>query len=296
VTRLPFIAIAVALFAGCADWKSEVKSGVTSLEHFVKEQASPETPVAPETIAPAKTKDLPRISPTFAESLIVHRKVDHVRLRVFDTADAVVAGDTVSALKSPRSRVNLSDPVFLIQHPVQGLILVDTGPGDTPAGREPRLFHSAPGDDIVSQLRRAGIEPGSVRVVISTHLHYDHAGRIAQFPNARWLVDVREWRAARAYDGTDPDYINPQELQGRLPEVVDLSTAPSYGLFDHGSDLFGDGTVVLLDMSGHTPGTLGVWLNMDEGPVLLTGGAAAVWDNYNDLALPAKPHVDDLKA
>ncbi len=289
--RAVAIVLAVVLESACGSWKGDVKS----VERFVREQTFPEPPTSPDMISPAKNKDLPAISPTFAESLVVNRKVDHVRLTVFDAADAVVPGDTVSSMKSPLSRVKLADPVFLIRHPVQGLILVDTGPGPTPPGRKPRRFVSGPGQDIVSRLRRSGVDPSSIRCVISTHLHYDHAGMIAKFPNARWLVDVREWRAARAAQGVDADYIDLRSLNGRLPEAVDLSTAPSYGLFDHGRDLFGDGTVVLLDLSGHTAGNLGVWLNMDEGPVLITGGAADVWDNYNDLALPEKPREFDVK-
>jgi glyoxylase-like metal-dependent hydrolase (beta-lactamase superfamily II) len=48
--------------------------------------------------------------------------------------------------------------------------------------------------------------------------------------------------------------------------------------FTRSHDLFGDGSVVLVDLAGHTPGSVGVLLHTSTGHVLLAGDAA--WHTY----------------
>ncbi|WP_142386781.1 hypothetical protein [Mycobacterium hubeiense] len=44
--------------------------------------------------------------------------------------------------------------------------------------------------------------------------------------------------------------------------------------FDRSHDLFDDGAVLLVDLAGHTPGSVGLLANTDAGWVLLAGDAA----------------------
>jgi glyoxylase-like metal-dependent hydrolase (beta-lactamase superfamily II) len=39
-------------------------------------------------------------------------------------------------------------------------------------------------------------------------------------------------------------------------------------------DLLGDGSVILVEMAGHTPGSVGVLLRTEKGPVLIAGDTA----------------------
>jgi glyoxylase-like metal-dependent hydrolase (beta-lactamase superfamily II) len=67
-------------------------------------------------------------------------------------------------------------------------VLVDTGfdhPAAQARGRE-LLRHP------VTALRELGIEPEAVRDVVVTHLHYDHAGNLAAFPNALFHLQDSE--------------------------------------------------------------------------------------------------------
>jgi glyoxylase-like metal-dependent hydrolase (beta-lactamase superfamily II) len=97
-------------------------------------------------------------------------------------------------------------PAFLIRHPSAGAILVDTGlhPSITSDPKEnfgslgvrfskPEL---APGEDVPAQLRRRGIDPAQVPIVVMTHLHYDHASAISEFPQSTFIVSETEWVAA----------------------------------------------------------------------------------------------------
>ena len=66
--------------------------------------------------------------------------------------------------------------------------LVDTGFGATAAEARGRQLLRLPAEGI----RLLGVEPGEVREVILTHLHYDHAGTLASFPAARFHLQDAE--------------------------------------------------------------------------------------------------------
>ena len=66
-------------------------------------------------------------------------------------------------------------------------------------------------------------------------------------------------------------------LEGRTTIDYDLDGPPVL-TFTRSHDLFGDGSVVLVDLAGHTPGSVGVLLHTSHGPVLLAGDAA--WHTY----------------
>jgi glyoxylase-like metal-dependent hydrolase (beta-lactamase superfamily II) len=256
----------------------------------------------------ARPRDIPAIPENFAEKLIVRRKVSGLKMDVYETGTVETRGAAVSSLKSWMSKVTLDVPAFAIHHPTQGLVVFDTGlspgfaadPGKT-MGRLNHMvvpFEQKRGQDLASQLRAAGEDPARVKWVVLSHSHIDHVGGLAAFPDATVLVDKREWgwlkdRQAKKKDEheLDPEAV---EARGKL-RSVDLSTEPAFGAFDHGLDLFGDGSLFLVDLAGHTPGNMGLWANLDEGPVLLAGDASWILDNHEDLALPLKSHIFDVK-
>lgn len=69
----------------------------------------------------------------------------------------------------------------------QQTILVDTGFDSREGARRDRPILLEP----AQALAEIGIAPESVDTVIITHLHYDHAGGLEQFPNARFQGGVR---------------------------------------------------------------------------------------------------------
>lgn len=77
--------------------------------------------------------------------------------------------------------------LWLIRHP-GGLILVDTGFGEAAAAKRRRRLLRHP----VEALKAVGVAPEEIGTVVLTHLHYDHAGTIASFPNATFVVQARE--------------------------------------------------------------------------------------------------------
>ena len=115
------------------------------------------------------------------------------------------------------------------------------------------------------------------------------------FPEAKVVIARSEWDWRKSKESKPPGPLDPGSFEGKVKfEFVDPRSAPALGAFENGLDLFKDGSLFLVDLPGRSPGNMGLWANLDEGPVLLTGGAAFVLDNTLDLALPVKGKIDDL--
>src|SRR5256885_3397873 len=100
-------------------------------------------------------------------------------------------GGRLIDLKLARAVLTNADPVlvpcpaFLLRHPGVGAILVDTGLHPSLASDPRQNFgrlgaRFAPvtlkqGEDVPAQLRARNIDPHEVKVVVMTHLHFDHA-------------------------------------------------------------------------------------------------------------------------
>jgi N-acyl homoserine lactone hydrolase len=172
--------------------------------------------------------------------------------------------------------------VFLVSHPA-GLCLFDAGlearaalPGYLPCWH-PYLrlarFELDPADEAVSLLREGGIDPARVRWLVLSHLHVDHAGGLASFPEAEVLVSRDEWQRARGLAGRLRGYVPgclPPEL---APTLVDFE-GPAVGPFAGSHDLAGDGSLLLVPTGGHTPGHLALLVRTGEGGFLLAGDLA----------------------
>jgi glyoxylase-like metal-dependent hydrolase (beta-lactamase superfamily II) len=107
-----------------------------------------------------------------------------------------------------RNRIGLAMRCLLIRTP-DATVLVDTGLGN----KEPEKFRDIYGvrnqgepTCLEDSLRREGIEPADVDVVVNTHLHFDHAGgntvRLPDgslepaFPRAEYAIHRGEWEYA----------------------------------------------------------------------------------------------------
>jgi len=190
-------------------------------------------------------------------------------LHMFDSGTLAVGG------------VEVPVPFFLIGH-AQGNVLVDGG-NPLAVARDPHAHWGALADHFtvhmteeqhcVAQLRRLGVEPESVGHVVQTHLHIDHTGALGHFPDAAIVVHARELQAARA--AQDPI------SSGYVREDYDRPGL-RWQLVEDELDLFGDGTIRLLQTPGHSAGHMSLLLELEEtGPVLLTADAAdnrAQWE------------------
>lgn len=169
---------------------------------------------------------------------------------------------------------------YLVRHPEQGDILVDAGFDSTFAKRRRgnfgrlarvvRVFQQKPGDDTLSLLGKAGVDPESLKMIIISHLHLDHTAGLPELPKGVRLV-----AGPNAIEGYEiPWYAPVDHLRGfdRI-ETLDFSRAEETEL-GRALDLFGDGSFFVISAPGHTAGNLSFLVNRAQGPVLLTCDAS----------------------
>jgi N-acyl homoserine lactone hydrolase len=200
-----------------------------------------------------------------------------------------MTGGTLKALRSLRSPreqwLRIPIPAFLIEHPGAGRILVDTGyhasvavdPKQNLGPVIGRLykFEMEPEQALAAQLRKLGIQPGEVKVVVMTHLHPDHASAISDFTEATYVLGEGEWAAFTGPRPTLHGYVRKHaEHAVDYREVVyDTRLVGSYSTFGRSFDLFGDGSVRLVYTPGHSRGHQSVIVRLKGGEVLLAGDA-----------------------
>lgn len=149
---------------------------------------------------------------------------------------------------------------FLIRHP-QGVLLWDTGISrEMAAGSNGRLTFVAP---IAQRLQAAGLNAAQVTHVGISHYHADHSGGAKDFPNAELLIGERDWAAVQGF--------KPDDAQ-RLALAPWVSGGGKVVPVKGDRDVFGDGSVMMLQMPGHTPGHSALLVRLPgAGPVLISG-------------------------
>jgi glyoxylase-like metal-dependent hydrolase (beta-lactamase superfamily II) len=194
-------------------------------------------------------------------------------------------------------------PAFLIRHPSAGAILVDTGlhPSIATDGWEnfgklvsrfakPRL---KPGADLPAQLRARGVDPAEVGVVLLTHLHYDHASAISEFPKSTFVLSEAEWNAATTGHNPTLNGYRPAHYDYAFDyRTVDFdrSGIDSYATFGRTFDLFGDGSVRLAFTPGHSAGHMSVIAHLKNRDFVIGGDAIYTYRQLEDGApLPPRP-------
>ncbi len=178
-------------------------------------------------------------------------------------------------IPGPAERDGLPSPIevnaFLVRS-MDRLILVDCGFGDKWSAEEPDLRRA--NGSVLDGLRRNGVEPEDIDVVVNTHLHVDHAGGdtrldpaaalVATFPRAEYVIQTAEWAFAGAPPAAWSHLFRPRDFWplsdlGRL-RLVD----GPHGITDE---------VLCLPAPGHTPGHQAVRVESDGFAALLAGDA-----------------------
>ncbi len=122
--------------------------------------------------------------------------------------------------------------------------------------------------------RSLGAEAGTIGRIVLSHMHWDHVSGVEDFPQAEVLVGREEYQLATAGEAPDALFMPEQFDEVKQWRMVDFTDGP-YENFERSQDLFGDGTVVLVPLPGHTPGALGMFVNLNSGKRFLFVGDAA---------------------
>jgi N-acyl homoserine lactone hydrolase len=207
------------------------------------------------------------------------------------------------ALLSGKPPTTVPCPAFLIRHPSAGAILVDTGlhPSIATDGSEnvgklaARIAKPAlvAGEDVPAQLRKRGLDPGEIPVVVMTHMHLDHTSAISEFPKSTFVVSETEWEAATAgprptlngYRRSHFDYA----FDYRTVDF-DRSGIDSYATFGRTFDLFGDGSIRLAFTPGHSAGHMCVIAHLRDRDFVIGGDTVYMYRQLEGNApLPPRP-------
>jgi N-acyl homoserine lactone hydrolase len=172
----------------------------------------------------------------------------------------------------------LTASCYLIKHD-DAYMLWDTGFPESSLGAPltgPGTMASSLSRTIKDQLSELSISPTSISLIGISHLHGDHTGQAASFPQAKLLMGKGDIDELRKSGG---ERAKPLEHWlnggGTLEEVTG------------DKDVFSDGSVVMLDLPGHTPGHHGLLVKLaNTGYVLLSGDVTHFRENYENNGIP----------
>jgi len=176
-----------------------------------------------------------------------------------------------------------SDGIYVISHP-KGNLIWDTGLPEGLIGI-PEAFTSPDGaftisrkSGIVEQLGTIGLTPDDFDYIALSHTHFDHSGSANAFKNATWLVQEPEY-----------DFVTSEEVQKNNADlyanIKDLNTVQK---LNGDYDVFGDGSVIIKSMPGHTPGHQVLFVDLIEhGPLLLSGDLYHLYENRTHKRVPS---------
>jgi N-acyl homoserine lactone hydrolase len=165
---------------------------------------------------------------------------------------------------------------ILVKHP-SGDLLIDTGNSthfDDEIAGYPFLLRLKlknlagqlnPEVSLPALMRLAGADPDKIRWVILSHVHLDHAGGLMDLPRVPVLLTGEELEFAFNPAVQAKGYVIPAHTQKFPPAdapTLKLDPRP-YETFDESTDLYGDGSVVVVPLRGHTPGSVGIFVNLD---------------------------------
>lgn len=163
----------------------------------------------------------------------------------------------------------LSNMCVLVVHP-KGTLLWQTGLPDRMANRP--LYENLRNRDgihktlyktttLVGELANIGFSPDKINYLAMSAHKYEHSGNSNLFAKtATWLVAQPEWNAmfaGKPAEGFD--------------DFKDLKTARTVNIRDN-HDVFGDGSVVVREAFGHTPGHIVLQLKLKNTGNIILGG------------------------
>ena len=153
------------------------------------------------------------------------------------------------------------------------VIICETGIGNKLSEKRAQQVMLREPEGMLHALRRLGIQPDEVDAVVTTHLHWDHAGGLTRrseqgeieltFPKAKHFIQRSEW-----------DFALSPDVRSRPSYIVDDFTPLADG---HKAVEFLDGDAEVLPgvhirhVGGHTPGSQVLVLQSGELACAVTG-------------------------
>jgi len=196
------------------------------------------------------------------------------RLYVLDGGELASNPGSYNLTASDVEETELAIASFLVVHP-RGILMWDGGAiADSErigaAGVEQRLVRRDGqerfvklAETLTSQLAAAGYTPADVTHLSLSHFHWDHTANANLFAGAEWLTSTLEHE--QMFSANPPGGARPETYSALADSRTTLLTAAEH-------DVFGDGTVIIKQAHGHTPGHSVLYVKLpNTGGVLLSG-------------------------
>ncbi len=180
----------------------------------------------------------------------------------------------------------------LVQHPVLGNVLFDTGIDDEYKERWPKnLLQEYPVKRfcrLETRLSELGLTPGDIDQIILSHMHFDHAGNMRLFCGTKAGKDVivQEEEArhgfflSNLYDCSEVKYRYDGYVRHEFNGLPGISFKPVKGDVKLADDL------ELIHLPGHTPGTMGLLVRTEKfGTAIFPSDAVYNAKNYGPPAV-----------
>ena len=195
----------------------------------------------------------------------------------------------------------------LITHPEHGYMLFDTGYSHRffDATRKWPMWlyqkitpvHIQDAQALIRQLQQKGIRPEEIKTIFLSHFHADHIAGIQDFPGAAIICSKKGYKSVEHTQGFGAlrkgfaSALLPEDFESRVVWIEHKQTIPldnSMQPFIEGKDIFGDGSLIAIELPGHARGQYGLlFKNQNQQPVFLV--ADSCWSSaaYREYALPS---------
>ena len=202
------------------------------------------------------------------------------------------AGAWLNMMVPPGTPIDISAYAHLIKHG-NTWMLFDTSTNDSYAtmkgaqtGGNSIHWIKSPDQTMTAQLKLVGITPDDIKLIGISHNHADHTGNVSLFKNATVLIQRREYELAFPKGSA---IAGPPNMAG---DVFERNHPVS--LLDGDYDVFGDGSVILFFMGGHTLGSQACLVHLkNTGYVLLSGDAVHLRSNFDTFRIPRIEQADE---
>lgn len=216
-------------------------------------------------------------------------------------AASMSAGNAAAVLTAPASeRVTLPVSAYLLEHP-RGLVLIDTGwcreisPDGVHSGKSARSVLGTPlaafyhptlpsGHAIHEQLAARGIAPRDLELVILTHLDPDHVSGVKHVREAKRIIlpeDEYFWSCRTVYKLRQPWRL-------WMDAPIERVYYRGFGAVPNNwaIDVFGDGTLYMVNLPGHTDGMCAVVAVSGKRFAVMCADAAFSRRSWESLDIP----------
>lgn len=194
--------------------------------------------------------------------------MEQMRLYIMNCGNMITPeGNVLAAFNTEQLKLVIPVPAYLLVHPKQGLVLIDTGFKYEHIPDEMKMNIAwSPLLTIRAQIGRLGYNADDVKHVLLSHLHFDHAGQMTDFPKAVFHMRKSEWEDA--LPPSRHDYFERDYREARSFRFAYIAEGKD-------QDIFGDGSVISVATPGHSKGHSSFIVSMpNAGKFLLTMDAA----------------------